>query len=209
MVDNLTKSIVDVKISDYDLIYALIFVEEAQSYELQGFTLNGTYFGKHCGNISDFQISESGKIIVGDLNKPTLEVLNPVDFTQLYYKMFPIKGDNKYYHFLYDRPNVIYFGVKDNGDVIGQEIGKETLRDISKAIRSRIKPECAFEVNKKTSDDVKIFIEVCFGGDRVPYSADGKYFLRFSDEDKQMTNQELDKFFQDLRKDYSSWEKDD
>jgi len=112
--NNLTKSIVDVKISDYDLIYALIFIEETQSYELQGFTLNGTYFGKHCGNISDFQITTSGKIIVGDIYKPVLEVLNPVNFTQLYYKMFPIKGDNKYYQFLYERPNIIFFGVKDN-----------------------------------------------------------------------------------------------
>ncbi len=112
--NNLTKSIVDVKISDYDLIYALIFIEETQSYELQGFTLNGTYFGKYCGNISEFQIAASGKIIVGDINKPILEVLDPVNFTQLYYKMFPIKGDNKYYQFIYDRPNVIYFGVKDN-----------------------------------------------------------------------------------------------
>ena len=100
----------------------------------------------------------------------------------------------------------IYFGVKDNGDVIGQEIGKETLRDISSAIRSRIKPECVFEVEEKMSDDGKRFIEVVFSGDRIPYSADGKYFLRFSDEDKQMTNQELETFFQNLRKDYSGWE---
>ena len=103
----------------------------------------------------------------------------------------------------------LYFGVRDNGDVIGQDIGKETLRDISKAIRSRLKPECEFEVNKKSSDDGRTFIEVYFSGNRVPYSADGKYFIRFSDEDKQMTNQELDKYFQDLKKDYSSWEKDD
>ena len=54
--NNLTKSIVEVKISDYDLLYALIFIEETQSYELQGFTLNGTYFGKYCGNISSYII---------------------------------------------------------------------------------------------------------------------------------------------------------
>ena len=27
--------------------------------------------------------------------------------------MFPISGNNIYYQFYYDRPNVIYFGVKD------------------------------------------------------------------------------------------------
>ena len=111
--DNLRKSIVDVKISEYDFIYTLVFIEETESYELQGFTLNGTYFGKYSGNISNFQISQNGKIIIGSKDKPILRVLDPVKFTELYYKMFPISGDNLYYQFYYDRPNVIYFGVKD------------------------------------------------------------------------------------------------
>lgn len=34
---------------------------------------------------------------------------------------------------------VLYFGVKDNGDVIGQEIGKDTLRDVSRSIASNIR----------------------------------------------------------------------
>lgn len=103
----------------------------------------------------------------------------------------------------------LYFGVKDNGDVVGQEIGKETKRDISAATRSRIKPECFFTIEEKTSDDGKSFIEVVFSGERTPYSADGKYYLRFSDEDKQMSNQELDNYFLNQRKDYSIWEKED
>ena len=111
--DNLRKSIVDVKISEYDFIYALVFIEDKESYELQGFTLNGTYFGKYSRNISNFQISQNGRIIVGNIDKPILRVLDPVNFTELYYKMFPISGNNIYYQFYYDRPNVIYFGVKD------------------------------------------------------------------------------------------------
>ena len=62
--NNLTKSIVEVKISDYDLLYALIFIEETQSYELQGFTLNGTFFNKYKGNFSNFEINRRGKIII-------------------------------------------------------------------------------------------------------------------------------------------------
>ena len=112
--DNLRKSIVDVKISEYDFIYALIFIEDTESYELQGFTLNGTYFGKFSGNISNFQISQNGKIIVGNKDKPILRVLDPVNFTEIFYKMFPISEDYIYYQFYYDRPNVIYFGIKDN-----------------------------------------------------------------------------------------------
>ena len=103
----------------------------------------------------------------------------------------------------------LYFGVNNDGEVIGQEIGKETLRDISSAIRGRIKPECYFSVEEKSSDDGKTFIEVIFSGNRGPYSADDRYYLRYSDEDKKMTNEELDGFFKDLRKDYSLWEKED
>lgn len=103
----------------------------------------------------------------------------------------------------------LYFGVQNNGDVIGQTIGKDTLRDISSAIRSKIKPECFFTVEEKKSDDGKTFIEVVFSGDLVPYSADGRYYLRFSDEDRPMTNIELEKYFNNNRKDYSEWENKD
>ena len=34
----------------------------------------------------------------------------------------------------------LYFGVKNNGDVIGQEISDTTTRDVSQAIRANIKP---------------------------------------------------------------------
>lgn len=36
---------------------------------------------------------------------------------------------------------VLYFGVKDNGDVVGQQIGDRTLREISQAIANFIKPQ--------------------------------------------------------------------
>ncbi len=34
----------------------------------------------------------------------------------------------------------LYFGVRNNGDVIGQDISDTTLRDVSQAIRGNIKP---------------------------------------------------------------------
>ena len=100
----------------------------------------------------------------------------------------------------------LYFGVKDNGDVTGQQIGAETTRDISRDIRNYIKPECNFEVNVNSSIDGLNFIEVVFNGDRAPYSAEGKYYLRFSDQDRQMTNIELESYFRNKLKDYSEWE---
>jgi len=43
----------------------------------------------------------------------------------------------------------LYFGVKDNGDVIGQEIGKDTLNKLSNEIASNIRPSFYYEVNKR------------------------------------------------------------
>ena len=101
---------------------------------------------------------------------------------------------------------ILYFGVRDDGVVCGQQIGKETIRTISRDIRDRIKPECKFEIiNKKTIDGLE-FIKVMFNGDRRPYSYDGKYFMRFSDQDRQMTPYELEKLFKIKKKDYSEWE---
>ena len=35
----------------------------------------------------------------------------------------------------------LYFGVRDNGEVIGQQIGDRTLREISQAIANFLKPQ--------------------------------------------------------------------
>lgn len=104
---------------------------------------------------------------------------------------------------------ILYFGVKDDGEVCGQQLGKDTIRDVSRDIRNYIKPECKFEVNVKNTNDGKEFIEVLFSGDRTPYSSDGKYFIRFSDQDRKMTQSELEEFFKSKIKDYSEWELSD
>lgn len=104
---------------------------------------------------------------------------------------------------------IIYFGVKDDGEVCGQQIGRETVRDISRDIRNKIRPECEFEVNLKKTGNDKEFIEVTFNGDRQPYSSDGKYFIRFSDQDRQMTSDELERYFKEKIDDYSYWESEE
>ena len=101
---------------------------------------------------------------------------------------------------------VLYFGVKDNGDVVGQIIGKETQRDISRAISGNIKPSCWYEIELRSTNDGASFIEVSFRGNDAPYSAYGKYYQRFADEDKLMSDSELEILFLQRRKDYSEWE---
>ena len=103
----------------------------------------------------------------------------------------------------------LYFGVKDNGDVVGQDIGKDTERKLSGEIARNIKPAVWYEVTAKYADDGKAFIEVLFSGDQAPYSAYGKYYQRFADEDRQITDTELERLFRARQRDYSEWENSD
>lgn len=101
----------------------------------------------------------------------------------------------------------LYFGVKDNGEVLGQQIGKDSLTKLSQEISHNIKPNFYYEINQKQSNDNKTFIEIIFHGNHSPYSAYGRYYLRFHDEDRQMDNETLRQYYYEQRNDYSQWEK--
>lgn len=83
----------------------------------------------------------------------------------------------------------IYFGVKNNGDAIGQQISDNTLRDISRKIFEEIKPviyPSIYEI-----ENMPVIIKVDFFGNDKPYSANGRFYLRVFDEDKQLDVTEL------------------
>lgn len=103
----------------------------------------------------------------------------------------------------------IYIGVKDNGDVVGQDKGKDTLNKLWQAINNHIKPRCIYSIEEKYSVDSKGFIEILFSGDHTPYSAYDRYYLRFHDEDAIMDNDMLRDYYRDSNNDYSYWEKAD
>lgn len=100
----------------------------------------------------------------------------------------------------------LYFGVKDDGEVCGQDIGKDTLRSLSRDIACQIKPPCWYQIEEKKSSDGKCFIEVQFAGSESPYSAFGRYYERFADEDRLVNNSELERLFLSRQRDYSAWE---
>ena len=115
--ENIKKSIIDVKISEYDFIYVSIYLEDNDNYELQGFTLNGTYFGKYNGNISNFEIIKTGKIILGELNKPIIKILNPVNFDVIYTKTIIDIHGNNFFHFHFEQSNnSLYYGIRDKDE---------------------------------------------------------------------------------------------
>ena len=99
----------------------------------------------------------------------------------------------------------LYFGVKPNGDVIGQDVSESSLRDVSRTVYESIKPQIYPAIEEVTLDS-KHLIKVEFSGENAPYSAAGRYYLRTADEDREVAPAELKAFF-DANKHRGKWEK--
>lgn len=99
----------------------------------------------------------------------------------------------------------IYFGVKPNGDVIGQDVSESSLRDVSRAVFENIRPQIYPAIEEVVLDQ-KHLIKVEFSGENAPYSAAGRYYLRTADEDREVSPEELKAFF-GANKYREKWEK--
>lgn len=97
----------------------------------------------------------------------------------------------------------IYFGIKDDGTVIGQDIGSKTLREVSEAITTKIEPKI-YPTIKTVNIENKDCILAEFEGVNVPYLADGRAYIRVSDQDKKLTVGEMRKIL--LKEKDSNWE---
>jgi ATP-dependent DNA helicase RecG len=98
----------------------------------------------------------------------------------------------------------LYFGVKNNGDVVGQNVSESSLRDVSRAVYESIQPQIYPAIDEVVIDG-KQLIKVEFSGDSKPYSAAGKYYLRTADEDREVSPDELRNFFE-ANKYRTKWE---
>ena len=87
----------------------------------------------------------------------------------------------------------VYFGVSDNGDVIGMDIGKDTLMNIRNRIRDRVEPRIYADIKDYTDDNGKKYIKVSAKGTDIPYSYDGRYYVRNVSADEQASNDILRK----------------
>ncbi len=98
----------------------------------------------------------------------------------------------------------LYFGVKDNGFVVGQQVSDSTKRDISRWISESIYPKITPSIDVLSFEDRRI-IKVSFSGHNRPYSANGNFLIRIGTENKKMTTDELRRLIK--HDDYSSnWE---
>ena len=97
---------------------------------------------------------------------------------------------------------ILIFGIKNDGGVVGQQIGKNTTTSIANEIKYHLKPFVSpkIEIKKLENRDV-IRVEVI--GSDTPYSAYGRYYKRCDDQDLEMTQQELESDFQNKNITYS------
>lgn len=86
----------------------------------------------------------------------------------------------------------LYFGVKNNGDAVGQPYSENTLRDISRKICEDVRP--AIHPLISVLEDTPGIIKVEVSGMDRPYSAKGKFYIRSFDEDKQTDYQSIIEF---------------
>ena len=87
----------------------------------------------------------------------------------------------------------VYFGVDDNGDVCGLSIGKNTFMDIRNKIRDKIEPRIFAEIVELSDELGRKYIKVSVNGADIPYSFDGRYYIRNVSSDEQASNDILRK----------------
>ena len=79
-------SIVDVKISNCDLVYVLYNIGDTEKHVLCGYTLNGIYFGEVQGAIANFEFTKQGNILCSYYHDCKIDVIDPVNFSVIYTK---------------------------------------------------------------------------------------------------------------------------
>ena len=66
----------------------------------------------------------------------------------------------------------LYFGVRDNGDVVGQMVSDSTVKQIRSWIFDKIEPTIHPAIEKLADGEGHDYVRVSFEGFRAPYSAD-------------------------------------
>jgi len=100
----------------------------------------------------------------------------------------------------------LYFGIKNNGIVIGQIVSEKTLRDISESVSNHIEPKI-YPIVKKEKINGKNCALVEFSGNNIPYYAYGRAYKRVADEDRLMSAKELERLILEKNKDKLYWDK--
>ncbi|OGS20736.1 MAG: ATP-dependent DNA helicase [Elusimicrobia bacterium RIFOXYA2_FULL_39_19] len=103
------------------------------------------------------------------------------------------------------RQGELYFGIKNDGTVCGQDITVKTLRDISQLISDNIEPKIYPEISNIELCG-KPCVRVHFKGNDTPYFAFGRVYMRVSDENRQLSAKELEHLILEKNRDKLQWD---
>jgi ATP-dependent DNA helicase RecG len=99
----------------------------------------------------------------------------------------------------------LFFGVKNDGTVVGQEISDKTLRDVSKAVADNIEPKIYPKISRLRLDG-RDCVHVEFQGSNTPYFAYGRAYIRVGDEDRKLSAKEIEEMILHKNKDKLRWD---
>ena len=99
----------------------------------------------------------------------------------------------------------VYFGIKNDGFIVGQDIGKDTLREISRASFDNIEPKIFPSITARKIKG-KMCLIVIFSGSAAPYFAYGRAYMRVGDENRQLSARELERLFLIRQREAARWE---
>ena len=92
----------------------------------------------------------------------------------------------------------VYFGIADDGKVLGQTIGRMTLKDVTQAVVDNTEPKVYPKVEVRQIEG-KDCIVVEAHGKLGPYFAYGRAYVRVGESDKAMSPQNLEERFMEKR----------
>jgi ATP-dependent DNA helicase RecG len=74
----------------------------------------------------------------------------------------------------------VWFGIRNDGTVVGQQVSDKTVRDVSKSISEHVEPRI-YPLVEQVSVDGKQCIKVQTEGSEHPYYAFGRAYIRVGD----------------------------
>ena len=93
------------------------------------------------------------------------------------------------------RGGTVYFGVDDNGMVVGMDADDDTLRIISDDIAERIEPRVIPTVEILMSGDSRTYVRIEVQGTDRPYTYLDRYYTRAGNLNLFMPQSELERIF--------------
>ena len=99
----------------------------------------------------------------------------------------------------------LWFGVRNNGIIVGIDINEKTLRDLSQSIAAHIEPRIFPQILEVLLHG-KRCIKIEFSGDDTPYFAYGRAYMRVADEDRQLSVKQLKNLIADQSRESNRWD---